>query len=82
MKESRVRGVTCERCMAEPCDRVRSVQKLLGSWARERRRQDVGLFGALKSESAMTAAVNTPVEEALKAECSCGCHEQKEERKR
>jgi hypothetical protein len=70
--------MTCERCMAEPCDRVRSTRKLLGSWARERRRQDVGLFGALKSESAMATAVDTSVKDALEAKCSCGCHERQE----
>ena len=69
--------MTCKRCLDEPCDRVRATRKLLGAWARERRRQAAGLFGALADEDAMTKAVSKPVDEAFQATCTCECHDRK-----
>ena len=62
--------------MDEPCAHVSAARKLLGVWARERRRQNVDLIdGELSDKAAMEAAVSAPVDELLQARCSCTCHE-------
>lgn len=67
--------MTCDRCQAEPCARTRAVKKLLGAWARERRRQcSDDIMGDLTDQASMDQAVMEPVQDVIEARCSCACH--------
>lgn len=65
----------CAKCLADPCPTVRSVKRLLGAWARERRRQGAGLFGDLPDPQAMDDVAKQAVDGMGDYECNCACHE-------
>lgn len=66
----------CPKCdVQKQCPVWSSVRRLLGAWVRERRRQGAGMFGNVDRKS-MEEATEGPLEEALKAECDCSCHEE------
>jgi hypothetical protein len=71
--------MTCQACRDKPCARWRAIGNMLGSWARERKRQ---LGSSLRSLSqdlpdpkAMDEKVGPKVDEAFAATCECSCHE-------
>jgi hypothetical protein len=54
---------------------VKAVRALIGAWARERKRQGLGLFGELRDRAAMYGAVKKAVWELVTGEqCQCECH--------
>ena len=65
----------CETCMNAPCPKIQATKRLLGNWARERRRQGVSIVGPPKDKKAMDDAMAQPVDDVLSAECDCGCHQ-------
>lgn len=72
--------MTCKKCLEDPCPVVKSAKKLIGTWARERRRQmgeDAAAFGRpLPDQQAL--ADKLP-DEIFKVECDCPCHGQQQE---
>lgn len=68
----------CQKCLSTPCDRVKAIRRILGGWARERRRQlgdgQEKLFSPIPDKTAMETAVGPAVDEALAAHCDCECH--------
>jgi hypothetical protein len=66
--------MSCKKCMDAPCPVSKAARKMLGAWARERRRQGVGMFGDLQDQPAMDAATDKPVDDLMEAKCDCECH--------
>lgn len=64
----------CADCLSKPCPVARSVRSVIGTWARERGRQGLGLFGELRDQGAMDEAIQKPVADLIAARCNCQCH--------
>lgn len=68
--------MTCAKCIDTPCPIVKDAKKLLGTWARERRRQmgdaasDIGQ--PLPDQQALADKLPDDI---FKVECDCPCHD-------